>query len=164
MVHPSQTTMITRDRSIVERCFLMNLDRREDRLKEWLQQLPDSWPFPQPERFAAIDGRRCATPPQWKAGNGAWGCYRSHCLILEKCLIEGFDSYVVFEDDAGFVEDFAERCNNTPMNCRPIGDSPTSAVNICSPVNIRRNESANTSTVLTTSIAPTRSWSAVART
>ena len=31
--------MITRDRSIVERCFLMNLDRREDRLKEWLQQL-----------------------------------------------------------------------------------------------------------------------------
>jgi hypothetical protein len=109
MAHPSQTTMITRDRSIVERCFLMNLDRREDRLKEWLQQLPDPWPFPQPERFAAIDGRRCATPPQWKAGNGAWGCYRSHCLILEKCLIEGIDSYVVFEDDAGFVEDFAER-------------------------------------------------------
>jgi hypothetical protein len=69
-----QTLETTRFTSkIVERCFLMNLDRREDRLKEWLQQLPDPWPFPQPERFAAIDGRRCATPPQWKAGNGAWG-------------------------------------------------------------------------------------------
>ncbi|MGB7323991.1 MAG: hypothetical protein WBD31_03910, partial [Rubripirellula sp.] len=42
------------------------------------------WPFPEPERFAAIDGRRVATPPQWRAGNGAWGCYRSHLLILEK--------------------------------------------------------------------------------
>jgi len=56
-----ETTRFTN--KIVERCFLMNLDRREDRLKEWLQQLPDPWPFPQPERFAAIDGRRCATPP-----------------------------------------------------------------------------------------------------
>jgi hypothetical protein len=68
-----QTLETTRFTSkIVERCFLMNFNRREDRLKEWLQQLPDPWPFPQPERFAAIDGRRCATPPQWKAGNGAW--------------------------------------------------------------------------------------------
>ena len=100
---------IERDPNVVERCFLVNLDRREDRLKEWLQQLPDPWPLPEPERFAAIDGRRCATPPQWRAGNGAWGCYRSHCLILEKCLIEGIDSYVVFEDDAGFVKDFADR-------------------------------------------------------
>ena len=89
------TTKIAIDRPIVERCFLMNLDRREDRLKEWMEQLPDPWPFPHPERFAAIDGRRVATPPQWRAGNGAWGCYRSHALILEKCLIERIDSYVV---------------------------------------------------------------------
>jgi hypothetical protein len=66
----------------------MNLDGRDDRLREWLDQLPNPWPFPDPERFAAIDGRRLATPPQWRAGNGAWGCYRSHLLILEKCLLE----------------------------------------------------------------------------
>lgn len=53
---------------IVERCFQMNLDRRDDRLREWLDQLPNPWPFPEPERFAAIDGRRLATPPQWRAG------------------------------------------------------------------------------------------------
>ena len=87
----------------------MNLDRRGDRLREWLDQLPNPWPFPEPERFAAIDGRRLATPPQWRAGNGAWGCYRSHLLILEKCLLEGIDSYVVFEDDAGFGSEFTEQ-------------------------------------------------------
>jgi hypothetical protein len=103
------TTMIATDNKIVERCFLMNLDRRGDRLRDWMKQLPQPWPFPQPERFAAVDGRHIATPPQWRAGNGAWGCYRSHCLILEKCLLEGIDSYVVFEDDAGFGEDFRER-------------------------------------------------------
>ena len=86
----------------------MNLDRRDDRLREWMRQLPDPWLFHEPERFAAIDGRRVATPPQWRAGNGAWGCYRSHMLILEKCLLEHIDSYVVFEDDAGFGEDFCE--------------------------------------------------------
>ncbi len=48
--------------------------------------------IPRRERFAAIDGRRLATPEQWRAGNGAWGCYRSHLLILEKCLLEGIDS------------------------------------------------------------------------
>ena len=78
-------------------------------MQEWMRQLPDPWPFPEPERFAAIDGRRVATPPQWRAGNGAWGCYRSHLLILEKCLLEHIDSYVVFEDDAGFGDDFCER-------------------------------------------------------
>jgi GR25 family glycosyltransferase involved in LPS biosynthesis len=98
-------------KKIVERCFLMNLDRRDDRLHEWMQQLPQPWPFPDVERFAAIDGRRLATPEQWRAGNGAWGCYRSHLLILEKCLLEGIDSYVVFEDDAGFVPDFVEHLN-----------------------------------------------------
>jgi hypothetical protein len=96
-------------KKIVDRCFLINLDRRDDRLKDWMRQLPQPWPFPEPERFAAIDGRRLATPPQWRAGNGAWGCYRSHLLILEKCLLEGVDSYVVFEDDAGFAPDFLER-------------------------------------------------------
>ena len=85
------------------------MDRRDDRLRQWLGQLPRPWPFPEPERFPAIDGRRLATPPQWRAGNGAWGCFRSHLLILEKCLLEGIDSYVVFEDDAGFADDFPAR-------------------------------------------------------
>lgn len=97
------------DGFVVERCFLINLDRRPDRLKTWIEQRPDPWPFPEVERFAAVDGQKCVTPSHWKAGRGAWGCYRSHLTILEKCLQEGVESYVVFEDDAGFVADFSER-------------------------------------------------------
>src|SRR6056297_4246436 len=108
-VHPSQKTEKIVSDLPVERCFLVNLDRRGDRLREWRAQLPGPWPLPQPERFAAIDGKHVATPPQWRAGNGAWGCYRSHMLILEKSLLEGIESYVVFEDDAGFSEDFPSR-------------------------------------------------------
>lgn len=95
--------------SIVDRCFLINLDRRPDRLKQWFEQLPVDWPFPQPERVAAIDGGRLATPQQWNCGPGAWGCFRTHLQILEKCLQENISSYVVFEDDAGFSEDFTSR-------------------------------------------------------
>ncbi len=104
-MEPIKTTL----KQTVDRCFLINLDRREDRLKEWFEKLPNPWPFPKLERFAAIDGKRLPTPPQWKCGSGAWGCLRSHALILEKCLVEGVDSYVVFEDDASFVPDFAKR-------------------------------------------------------
>jgi GR25 family glycosyltransferase involved in LPS biosynthesis len=95
-------------KSIVEAAFLINLDRRSDRLGDWMKQLPNPWPFPEPERYVAIDGKRIPTPPQWKNGNGAWGCYRSHLNILERCLMEGIESYVVFEDDAGFADDFLE--------------------------------------------------------
>ncbi len=85
-VHPSPTkTIQIPTKKIVERCFLMNLDRRDDRLHEWMQQLPQPCAIPDVERFAAIDGRKaCDAPEQWRAGNGAWGCYRSHLLILEE--------------------------------------------------------------------------------
>lgn len=61
---PAKTTALSFSGppKIVERCFLMNLDRRDDRLREWMQQLPQPWPFPDVERFAAIDGRKLATP------------------------------------------------------------------------------------------------------
>jgi hypothetical protein len=49
--------ILQKTQHIVERCFLINLDRREDRLTEWLAQLPQPWPFPEPERFAAIDSQ-----------------------------------------------------------------------------------------------------------
>ncbi len=87
--------------------------------------------IPDVERFAAIDGRRLATPEQWRAGNGAWGCYRSHLLILEKCLLEGIDSYVVFEDDAGFVPDFVEILKHTFVSYPRTGDWLISEVSTC---------------------------------
>lgn len=92
-----------------EKTYLINMDRRVDRLNEFNETLPDPWPFPEVERYRAVDGSKVPTPPQWKNGNGAWGCYRSHLNILEDCLMNGVSSYVVFEDDAGFCDDFTER-------------------------------------------------------
>ena len=77
--------ILQKTQHIVESCFLINLDRRKDRLTEWLAQLPQPWPFPAPERFAAIDGQRLATPPQWRAGIRGntcecFCCFRSSCI------------------------------------------------------------------------------------
>ncbi len=121
------------------------------------------WPFPDVERFAAIDGRRLATPEQWRAGNGAWGCYRSHLLILEKCLLEGIDSYVVFEDDAGFVPDFVEHLEAYVRELpEDWGLAYLGGQHLYAAKHPPRR-SATTFTDLTTSIAPMHLWFAVAQ-
>jgi len=94
--------------SFFQRVYCINLDRRPDRWKQFLDALPRDWPFRYPERFPAIDGDKCPPPPWWKAGRGAWGCYRSHVTIIERCLNEGVESVLILEDDAVFVDNFAE--------------------------------------------------------
>lgn len=42
-------------------------------------------------------------------GNGAWGCYLSHCKVLEDCLLEGIESVLILEDDVVFRPDFGVR-------------------------------------------------------
>jgi len=56
--------------------------------------------------WPAIHGDTCNPPETWTAGNGAWGCYRTHINILEHCLNNKIVSYIVFEDDAQFRPDF----------------------------------------------------------
>ena len=63
------------------------------------------------EPFNAIIGDLVNPPPFWSAGNGAWGCYRSHLGIIEKCLNNGYGSVRIFEDDAIFCEDFNNKFN-----------------------------------------------------
>lgn len=82
----------------------INLDRRQDRMREFCarwdeQRLPDLLGRV-PERFAAIDGQKCAAPTWWKQGGGAWGCYRSHLAVIEMALNAGWQSVLIFEDDA----------------------------------------------------------------
>ena len=91
------------------RCYVVNLDRREDRYQAFLSRLPADWPLAPVERFAAIDGRKCPLPAWWRGGKGAWGCYRSHLGLIERCLNEGVESVLLMEDDAVFCDDFSSR-------------------------------------------------------
>lgn len=89
--------------------YVVNLDRREDRWKEFLDRLPKDWPFKDPVRFSAVDGKACPAPDWWKQGGGAWGCHRSHLRLIEDALNRGVDSILLLEDDALFPEDFAAK-------------------------------------------------------
>ena len=41
----------------------------------------------------------------------AWGCYKSHLNLIEQCVNEDVASILIFEDDAEFVDQFAEKVN-----------------------------------------------------
>lgn len=90
-----------------ERVVCINLDRRADRWAKFVEDLPEDWPFGEVERYAAVDGQRCQHPSWWRAGRGAWGCYRSHLNIIEECLNRGIESLLLLEDDAICMPDFS---------------------------------------------------------
>lgn len=85
---------------LVERAFVITLPFRDDRLRSFMRQYDKLSCLPEIEVWPAIHGDTCTPPDCWSAGNGAWGCYRSHLNILEYCLNNRVSSYVVFEDDA----------------------------------------------------------------
>ena len=97
---------------LIEKCFVINLRIRPDRLKEFQERWPNNPLIPRPEVVNAIHGDVCRHPDNWTAGNGAWGCYRTHLNILEHCLNENVSSYAVFEDDAHFATYFSSYLAN----------------------------------------------------
>jgi len=93
--------------NLPQKTFIINLERRQDRLDTILENYPTT--LDKPEIFSAVDGKLVKPPGWWKAGAGAWGCYVSHLLILQHCLMNSIDSCLILEDDAKFVDDFDER-------------------------------------------------------
>lgn len=91
------------------RALCINLDRRPERWEAFQRNCP----IRGVERFPAIDGRAVRPPVWWRQGGGAWGCMLSHIRILEQVLADGLDRrggvLLMFEDDALFPPDFAER-------------------------------------------------------
>ncbi len=67
------------------------------------------WPFREPQKFNAIDGKICKPPIIWTVGEGAWGCYRSHIRLMEEVLMSGSKSVLIMEDDAEPVLDFGAK-------------------------------------------------------
>lgn len=98
--------------TVVDKAFLISLKIRADRYENFQKRYPPSDLLPEVQLWNAVHGDVCVPPDNWHAGNGAWGCYRSHMAILEHCINEGVDSYIVFEDDAQFRKDFQEEVAN----------------------------------------------------
>jgi hypothetical protein len=93
-----------------DRVYVLNLARRKDRWKAFEEQFHQcGWPFQDPVRFVAIDGRQCNPPGWWTQGPGAWGCAISHIRILEDAIQGNHERIVVFEDDVEFPEGWLER-------------------------------------------------------
>ncbi|MBI1247503.1 hypothetical protein GC197_06600 [bacterium] len=100
--------------------FVVNLPSRDDRWNAFVDRMKGRWPFGELIRFPAINGTLAAPPSWWKAGNGAWGCYRSHYRILEDCLTNKINRVMIMEDDAFLTEGFEDACakffQNLPQN------------------------------------------------
>lgn len=112
--------------------YCINLDRREDRWKEFLERKPK---WIEVVRFSAIDGQKLDSyeldeiekkiPTRkggGKFGNGVIGCFLSHFRLWKQIsqddsLFEE-DSVVVFEDDAHFVDLWEEKFRSNLADIR----------------------------------------------
>lgn len=91
------------------RCFVINLKRRPDRLRQFLGRIEVAgWPagWPKPEVFPAIEGDVVGVPATFTQGGGAYGCRCSHVRILQDCLMDRIEPVLVMEDDADFRPEF----------------------------------------------------------
>ena len=91
-----------------DKVYVINLDIRPDKW-ETFKKRADAAGITGYERVRGIEGDKSPHPHWWRAGNGSWGCLMSHFRIAQDALMDGLDNYLVFEDDACFSEDFAER-------------------------------------------------------
>jgi len=87
-----------------DRTFVINLERRPERLAAFWGRFPEAWPFVRPQVWRAVDGAACEVPAWFGAGPGAWGCLRTHIAIWQRMLKQGWDSVLIMEDDAVFAD------------------------------------------------------------
>lgn len=95
------------DLNFIDKIFVINLDRRTDRLSKISDALKRlDLPY---ERFKAIEG-------------GIKGCAMSHYGVIELAKNRGYKNILVLEDDAIFVEDFFDKLNKhiIPVNWNMI--------------------------------------------
>jgi hypothetical protein len=108
----------TRNAYLFDRTYVLNLDRRPDKVAGFYARLYNDWPHQRPRRFAAVDGQHDRPPHWFTAGGGAWGCRQSHIAMLRQALTDGCDSVLIFEDDAlfpsGYGGQFAAFVRNVP--------------------------------------------------
>lgn len=94
--------------TIFGKAFVANLDCRSDRWDSFRRRA-DAAGITGYERYRAVEGDKCKHPHWWRAGNGAWGCLMTHLRIVQDASLDELKTYLVFEDDAVFANDFAPR-------------------------------------------------------
>jgi len=74
----------------------------------------------------AVIGDYTGHPAGWKAGNGGWGCFRSHCRACEDLLHirderdgVAWDSALILEDDVFFLDNALETLATFMPNVPP---------------------------------------------
>lgn len=92
--------------SWIPKTFIINLDRRQDKWTLVHERMTAK--KIDAERWPGVDGKAVG-PVDYPGGRGAYGCLESHRRLLEKCLTEGIQSVMVFEDDVVPCENFHQR-------------------------------------------------------
>lgn len=92
-----------------DRIVCINLDRRPDRWKLFLESASPHIPSERIERFSAIDAKHCLIPSWWTHPAGAYAAAISHRLALSRAMAAGAQTVLIFEDDALFAPDFSAR-------------------------------------------------------
>ena len=91
---------------IVEKKFLINLEKRPERLAHAQAQLAKHG-INDVELVKAIDGVALGLKSHIeRLTPGMIGCYQTHRNIMKHCLDNNINSYVVFEDDLQFIPGF----------------------------------------------------------
>jgi len=95
-------------RDYFDRVYVINMNGSEDRMRGFLQRAAEAG-ITGFSRYPAVNGNICKPPAWWRVHHGAWGCLMSHLRIVQDVMMAGCKNYLVFEDDAVFSDDFAER-------------------------------------------------------
>jgi GR25 family glycosyltransferase involved in LPS biosynthesis len=97
--------------------FIVNLDRRIDRMKSFAKRAPLNF-LGYINKLSAIDGKQLVSTPQLQQifnGNdyfmrkGIIGCALSHILLYINLINSSNDFYMIIEDDVRFVKKFPEK-------------------------------------------------------
>jgi GR25 family glycosyltransferase involved in LPS biosynthesis len=114
------------------RVYVINCAHRPDRLEEVTKHLQETGMADMDKVviYPAIIGDWVTHPADWRAGNGSWGCLRSHMRILEDAMQERdmeqegwpmtLENILILEDDVFFLENALEDLNRF-MNIVPSG-------------------------------------------
>lgn len=91
-----------------EVAYYINLPHRTDR-KLQFERRAKFLPVKKVIRFEAVDGS--GMDSSWPGTPGAWGCRESHIRLLEMVKKEGYEKFMIIEDDAIVKRSFTKNFN-----------------------------------------------------